>query len=286
MKTLGVSDDQLRRPVRSAGRLRDASSAVVSTGSLLHFLARSRCAQFLQSSAISRSSKFQQIVPSSARPRSQLRLTPVAVRPAFPPQRFLAAQAFVERYGMQLVHDPVRVCTMRCRCHSSCRRSRFSAARYPDLRKAILHHQSQNQLRILTIRLLLAYPPGCESRPVSDPQLNPLAPQQSLEPARRARWLPCPPAPSGFRCRQHPVECFGLLTMRQPFFLNSPVSVSTRSNLLEARDGNLPYNDHRSAPFSPSLLVGISTTNFTRASEPTLLWNHFTHNHREGCRWR
>jgi hypothetical protein len=30
--------------------------------------------------------------------------------------------------------------------------------------------------------------------------------------------------------------------------------------------------------FLPSLLVGFSTTNFTRAGEPTLLWNHFTQN--------
>jgi hypothetical protein len=27
--------------------------------------------------------------------------------------------------------------------------------------------------------------------------------------------------------------------------------------------------------FLPSLLVGFSTTNFTRASEPTLSWNQF-----------
>jgi hypothetical protein len=30
--------------------------------------------------------------------------------------------------------------------------------------------------------------------------------------------------------------------------------------------------------FLPSLLVGFSTTNFTRASEPTLSWNQF-HSH-------
>jgi hypothetical protein len=30
-------------------------------------------------------------------------------------------------------------------------------ARHPDPRKAIFHHQSQNQLGILVIRLLLAY---------------------------------------------------------------------------------------------------------------------------------
>jgi len=29
--------------------------------------------------------------------------------------------------------------------------------------------------------------------------------------------------------------------------------------------------------FLPSLLVGFSTTNSTRASEPTLSWNHYTH---------
>jgi hypothetical protein len=30
-----------------------------------------------------------------------------------------------------------------------------------------------------------------------------------------------------------------------------------------------------------SLVVGFSTTNFTRAGEPTLLWNHYTHLLRE-----
>src|ERR1700676_266464 len=32
------------------------------------------------------------------------------------------------------------------------------------------------------------------------------------------------------------------------------------------------YNDHRSAPFSRACWL-VSTTNFTRASEPTLSWN-------------
>ena len=46
----------------------------------------------------------------------------------WPPQCFLALQTFVQRHHLQLIHDRVRICTSRCRCHRSCRRSRFSAS--------------------------------------------------------------------------------------------------------------------------------------------------------------
>jgi hypothetical protein len=45
-------------------------------------------------------------------------------------------------------------------------------ARYPDPRKIIFQQQSQNQLRILAIRLLLAYPLRTDLGRVPDPQLK------------------------------------------------------------------------------------------------------------------
>jgi len=36
--------------------------------------------------------------------------------------------------------------------------------RHPDLRKTIFEQQSQNQLRILAIRFLLAYPPNSKNK--------------------------------------------------------------------------------------------------------------------------
>jgi hypothetical protein len=43
---------------------------------------------------------------------------------------------------------------------------------HPDPRTAVFHHQPQQQLRILTIRLLLAYSLGANLGRVPDPQLK------------------------------------------------------------------------------------------------------------------
>jgi hypothetical protein len=65
----------------------------------------------------------------------------------FSPQPLLAAWPFVERHGLQLVHDP------RARLHHAVPvrqqlpQITILPARYPDLRKVILQHPSQNQLR-------------------------------------------------------------------------------------------------------------------------------------------
>jgi hypothetical protein len=45
-------------------------------------------------------------------------------------------------------------------------------ARYPDLPKAIFEHQSQNQMRILAIRLLLAHSLLANLGGIPDPQLK------------------------------------------------------------------------------------------------------------------
>jgi hypothetical protein len=46
-------------------------------------------------------------------------------------------------------------------------------ARYPDPWEAIFQQQSQNQLRIVAIRLLLAHPLRSDLGRISDPQLKP-----------------------------------------------------------------------------------------------------------------
>jgi hypothetical protein len=70
----------------------------------------------------------------------------------FSPQLFLAAQSFVQRHRLQLVHNP------RARLHhpvpmpQQLPQISILRARYPDSRKAIFQQQSQYQLRILAIR--------------------------------------------------------------------------------------------------------------------------------------
>src|ERR1039457_5161435 len=116
-------------------------------------------------------------------------------------------------------------------------------ARHPDLRKAIFHHQVQNQLRILAIRLLLAYPLGTDHGGVPDPQLELQLRQQSLKPA-------CMPA--GFHPHAHlhsqrreiAVELLRLFAVLQSL-LPALASVGIhKRNLLEARMVVTTYNPH------------------------------------------
>ena len=73
-----------------------------------------------------------------------------------------------------------------------------------------------------------------------------------------------------------PIELFLLFLVSQASFAEfARVGVHIR-NLLEARVIITSYNHHVRLLFSRAFLVGFSTTNFTRAQEPTLLWNHYT----------
>src|SRR5216683_2381832 len=131
-------------------------------------------------------------------------------------------------------------------------------------------------LCILAIRLLLAYSFGSDLGGIANPQLEVQFRQQSLEPARM---------PTGFYphthfhswCCEVTVELFRFLRVLQsPLSKFSSVGIHKR-NLLEARVVVTSYNDHLRL-LSPEPVGWFSTTNFTRASEPTLSWNHFTHN--------
>src|SRR5260370_41580577 len=63
----------------------------------------------------------------------------------------------------------VRICTSRCRD--------------PDSRKAVFHHQLQQQLRIFAVGLLLLVALGFYLRWIADPHFETQLCQQSLEPA-------------------------------------------------------------------------------------------------------
>src|ERR1019366_3610189 len=178
----------------------------------------------------------------------------------------------VERHRLQLVHQT------RARLHhpvpvpQQLPQIPILPARYPDLRKAIFEQQSQNQLRILAIRLLLAYPLRADLRCVPDPQLKLQLGEQPLKPACMPARLH-PHAHPHSLCREITVELLRFLAMLQSRLLQFPSFGIHKSNLLEARVIVCSYNDHCSAPFSRAFLVGLAPPKFTRAWEPTLSWN-------------
>src|SRR5713101_225732 len=93
-------------------------------------------------------------------------------RPASRHNFFLQRRPFVQRHRLQLVHDP------RARLHHAMTMPQqltqitILPTRHPDPRKAIFQQQSQNQLRILAIRLLLAYSLRADLGGIPDPQLE------------------------------------------------------------------------------------------------------------------
>src|SRR5215470_10496994 len=131
---------------------------------------------------------------------------------------------------------------MRCRCRSSCRRSRFPT-RHPDWRKVILQQQAQNMLRILSIRLLFAPAFTSYLGRISHPQLELQLRQQSFEPA-------CVSA--GFHTdthlltgsRQATVELLRSFSVSQSLLAQFSAFCIDKSNLLKARMVITPYNEH------------------------------------------
>src|SRR5664280_3601118 len=116
-------------------------------------------------------------------------------------------------------------------------------ARYPDLGKAIFQHQLQNQLRILAIRLLLAYSLRTDLGGVSDPQLKLQLGEQSFKPARMPARLH-PHAHLYSLGRQITVELLRFFAVLQSPLLQFPSLGIHKSNLLEARVVVTTYNHH------------------------------------------
>ena len=128
---------------------------------------------------------------------------------------------------------------------------------HPDPRKTVLQQQSQQQLRVLTIRLLLAHALGPNLGGISDPQLKPQLVQQALEPARVSAGLHAHPRGCIFLL-QFAVELLGLLAMRQASFAQFPCVCIYERNLLEARMIITPYNQHVRLLSSEPLVVSAS----------------------------
>src|SRR5215469_1330466 len=140
--------------------------------------------------------------------------------------------------------------------------------RYPDPRKTVFDHQSQQQLRILAIGLLFAYPFRTNFCCIPDPQFQLQLVQQTFEPAS---------VPAGFHSHtglqtllfQLAVKLLGFLGMNQALFPRFTGLNIRERNLLEARMVVTPYNQHvrllSSEPFS-----WFAPPKSTRAWEPTL----------------
>src|SRR5436305_3891833 len=97
--------------------------------------------------------QLQQIAASPAGPWSQpkrLQLPPSV----FPPQPLLTAQSFVQCQGLQLIHDAGAYLHHAVPVPQQLPQIPVLPAWYPNLRKVILQHESQNQLCILSIGLL------------------------------------------------------------------------------------------------------------------------------------
>ncbi len=88
--------------------------------------------------------------------------------------------------------------------------------RHPDPRKTVFHHQPQQQLRILSIRLLLSHSFRANLRGVPDPQLKLQVAQQPLEPARVSAGFHPHSHPPPFECA---VKLFGFFAVSQPPFV-------------------------------------------------------------------
>src|SRR5258706_10625949 len=148
--------------------------------------------------------------------------------------------------------------------------------RDPDPWKTIFHQKLQQQLRILAIGLLLPHSLRANLRCVPDPQLKLQLDQQTLKPACvSAGFHP----DTHLSCLERPVKLLGFLAVSQSPFVGLAGFCVHKCNLLKARMIVTTYNQHvrllSSEPFG-----WFAPPKFTRAWEPPLLWNHFTHNPR------
>src|SRR6266700_676195 len=215
--------------------------------------------------------QLQQIAASPARPRSQrerFQLLPSALAPQF----FLATQAFVQRDRLQLIHNA------RARLHHAMPMPQqlpqipVLRARYPDLRKAILEQQAQDQLRVLAIRLLLAHPFRANLGRIANPQLKLQLGHETLEPACVPTGLHAD-AHGFVRTRESAVKLLRLVGMYEPFLLDLSGRGVEQSDLLKLGMEIYSYNDHRSAPFSRASWLVLPPPTLTRVREPTLSSN-------------
>src|SRR5215469_7407229 len=148
----------------------------------------------------------------------------------------------------------VRACTMRCRCHSSCRISRFSQLGTQICGKSSLSSRL-NVLCILAIRLRFASSLSSDHSRIPHPQLDIQFLQEPLEPARM---------PTGFHAHAHLFSLareVAIKLFRSRAVFQALLSAISRfgihkRNLLEARVIIGTYNDHCRLLSTRAFLVG------------------------------
>src|SRR5215831_14544203 len=155
--------------------------------------------------------QLQQIVAAAARPRRQANGLQLLAS-ALSPQPLLTAQAFIQSYRLQLVHDPGAHLHHPMAVPQQLPQIAIVPARYPDLGKIILQHELQNMPRILPIRLLLTYSLGLDLGRVPPPQLHLQFRQKSLKPAGVSAGFHTHTTLHSLRC-QITIKPLGLLTM-------------------------------------------------------------------------
>ena len=146
----------------------------------------------------------------------------------------------------------VRICTSRCRCQSSCRRSRFSGLGTQICRKRFFTSNCNKCFGVPAVRLLLPYSFGADLGRVANPQLEIQFRKQTLEPTCvPRRFHPYPHAAP----TQAVIEALGFLLVSQfPLAAFSGFGIDKR-DLLKTRVIITAYNQHtRLLPSEP--LVG------------------------------
>jgi len=154
----------------------------------------------------------------------------------------------------------VRICTSRCRCHSSCRRP-ILWTRYPDARKGIFQQQLQQKSSIVGVGFLLAHTLGLDFRRIADPDLDTQLCQQPFEPARIARGLHSH-AHADSSQSQFPIKllCLLITVVQSPFATLSSFRICKRDVLI-ARVIIHAYNDHvRLLPPEPLVVDNPKST--------------------------
>src|SRR5882762_3443895 len=93
-------------------------------------------------------------------------------RPLFAEQFFLPAIALVHGQRLQLIHDPCAHLHHAMTMPQQLSQIPILRTRYPDLRKVIFPHQSQQESGVLTVVLLLLHSLGFDLCWMADPQLE------------------------------------------------------------------------------------------------------------------
>src|SRR6266853_505560 len=165
----------------------------------------------------------------------------------------------------------VRACTMRCRCHSSCRRSRFSQLGTQICGKSSF--SSNFRISCASWRSVFCL----RTRLVRISAASPVHNSRFSSASSRSNQRACPLASIPTRSfiplgRESAVELLRFLAVLQPPLLQfSTVGIHKR-NLLEGRVVIASYNHHVRL-LSPEPFGWFAPPKLTRVWEPTLLWS-------------